>query len=201
MKKSISKNYILLVIISVVCLVILVFSASYAYFQTRIVNNNSNPLNVTAGSASLTISGNTIAASALAPIYDSTKDSKASIKTFTVKRSSDSTLAVCYNLYLVVDSISSNIKNSEYLKYEIAKGSSTATAGNFKSVTYGTDGKAYILLGSGNQLASTNTTGDTFTLKMWLSYSDSVDQTSLLGGSFSAHLYATGNTGTTCPSV
>lgn len=200
MKKSISKNYNLLVIISVVCLVVLVFSASYAYFQTRIINN-SNPFSVTAGTASLSISGNTIAATGLAPIYDSTKDSKASIKTFTVKRSSDSTLAVCYNLYLVVDSISSNIKNSEYLKYEIAKGTSSSTTSNFSSVTYSSDGKAYILLSSGNQLASTNTTGDTYTLKMWLSYSDSVDQTSLLGGSYSAHLYATGNTGTTCPSV
>lgn len=200
MNEPISKNYVLLMSISVICLVVLVFAASYAYFQARIVNNT-NPFKITTGNVKLRIDSNSISGTGMAPILDSTKDSKARIKNFTVKRTTDSNLAVCYNLYLVVDSISTNIKNSKYLSYEFNKGSSSSTLGNFSTVTYGSDGKAYILLSSGNQLASSNTAGDSYTLKMWLSYDESNDQSSLLGGSFSAHLYATGNTGTTCPSV
>lgn len=200
MKKTISKNYVLLMVISVVCLVVLVFASSYAYFQARIINNTKS-FKVTAGNAKLTINSNSISGTGIKPILDSSKDTKASIKKFTVKRTNDSNKAVCYNLYLVVDSISANIKNSKYLNYEFSKGSSSSTLGNFSTVTYGSDGKAYILLSSGNKLASSNTAGDSYTLKIWLSYDANNDQNSLLGGNFKAHLYATGNTGTTCPSV
>ena len=104
MNEPISKNYVLLMSISVICLVVLVFAASYAYFQARIINNT-NPFKITTGNVKLRIDSNSISGTGMAPILDSTKDSKASIKNFTVKRTTDSNLAVCYNLYLVVDSI------------------------------------------------------------------------------------------------
>ena len=83
------------------------------------------------------------------------------------------------------------------MKYELTNGSSTTT-GNFSTAAY-QDGKAIILLAQNKYLSKTNTTGDAYTLKIWLSYDGSVDQTSLLGGNFSAHIYAQGNSGNTCP--
>ena len=196
MKDKYPKNYLLLMAVSVFCLIAIVFSSSYAYFKARIVNNT-NPFELIGGTIKLQLNENSISGDKLLPILDSQKDTNAQIKNFTVKRSDDSNIDVCYNVYLVIESISDNIKNSKYMKYELTNGSSTTT-GNFSTVTY-KDGKAIILLAQNKYLSKTNTTGDAYSLKIWLSYDGSVDQTSLLGGNFSAHIYAQGNSGNTCP--
>ena len=196
MKDKYPKNYLLLMAVSVFCLIAIVFSSSYAYFKARIVNNT-NPFELIGGTIKLQLNENSISGDKLLPILDSQKDTNAQIKNFTVKRTDDSNVDVCYNVYLVIESISDNIKNSKYMKYELTNGSSTTT-GNFSTVTY-KDGKAIILLAQNKYLSKTNTTGDAYTLKVWLSYDGSVDQTSLLGGNFSAHIYAQGNSGNTCP--
>ena len=196
MKDKYPKNYLLLMAVSVFCLIAIVFSSSYAYFKARIVNNTS-PFELIGGTIKLQLNENSISGDKLLPILDSQKDTNAQIKNFTVKRTDDSNIDVCYNVYLVIESISDNIKNSKYMKYELTNGSSTTT-GNFSTVTY-KDGKAIILLAQNKYLSDTNTTGDAYSLKVWLSYDGSVDQTSLLGGNFSAHIYAQGNSGNTCP--
>ena len=196
MKDKYPKNYLLLMAVSVFCLIAIVFSSSYAYFKARIVNNT-NPFELIGGTIKLQLNENSISGEKLLPILDSQKDTNAQIKNFTVKRTYDSNIDVCYNVYLVIESISDNIKNSKYMKYELTNGSSTTT-GNFSTVTY-KDGKAIILLAQNKYLSKTNTTGDAYSLKVWLSYDGSVDQTSLLGGNFSAHIYAQGNSGNTCP--
>ena len=196
MKDKYPKNYLLLMAVSVFCLIAIVFSSSYAYFKARIVNNT-NPFELIGGTIKLQLNENSISGDKLLPILDSQKDTNAQIKNFTVKRSDDSNVDVCYNVYLVIESISDNIKNSKYMKYELTNGSSTTT-GNFSTVAY-QDGKAIILLAQNKYLSKTNTTGDAYTLKIWLSYDGSVDQNSLLGGNFSAHIYAQGNSGNTCP--
>ena len=196
MKDKYPKNYLLLMAVSVFCLIAIVFSSSYAYFKARIVNNT-NPFELIGGTIKLQLNENSISGEKLLPILDSQKDTNAQIKNFTVKRTSDSNIDVCYNVYLVIESISDNIKNSKYMKYELTNGSSTTT-GNFSTAAY-QDGKAIILLAQNKYLSKTNTTGDAYSLKVWLSYDGSVDQTSLLGGNFSAHIYAQGNSGNTCP--
>ena len=196
MKDKYPKNYLLLMAVSVFCLIAIVFSSSYAYFKARIVNNTS-PFELIGGTIKLQLNENSISGDKLLPILDSQKDTNAQIKNFTVKRTDDSNVDVCYNVYLVIESISDNIKNSKYMKYELTNGSSTTT-GNFSAVAY-QDGKAIILLAQNKYLSNTNTTGDAYSLKIWLSYDGSVDQTSLLGGNFSAHIYAQGNSGNTCP--
>ena len=196
MKDKYPKNYLLLMAVSVFCLIAIVFSSSYAYFKARIVNNTS-PFELIGGTIKLQLNENSISGDKLLPILDSQKDTNAQIKNFTVKRTDDSNIDVCYNVYLVIESISDNIKNSKYMKYELTNGSSTTT-GNFSTVAY-QDGKAIILLAQNKYLSKTNTTGDAYSLKVWLSYDGSVDQTSLLGGNFSAHIYAQGNSGNTCP--
>ena len=196
MKDKYPKNYLLLMAVSVFCLIAIVFSSSYAYFKARIVNNTS-PFELIGGTIKLQLNENSISGDKLLPILDSQKDTNAQIKNFTVKRTDDSNVDVCYNVYLVIESISDNIKNSKYMKYELTNGSSTTT-GNFSTAAY-QDGKAIILLAQNKYLSKTNTTGDAYSLKVWLSYDGSVDQTSLLGGNFSAHIYAQGNSGNTCP--
>ena len=196
MKDKYPKNYLLLMAVSVFCLIAIVFSSSYAYFKARIVNNT-NPFDLIGGTIKLQLNENSISGDKLLPILDSQKDTSSQIKNFTVKRTSDSNVDVCYNVYLVIESISDNIKNSKYMKYELTNGSSTTT-GNFSTAAY-QDGKAIILLAQNKYLSKTNTTGDAYSLKVWLSYDGSVDQTSLLGGNFSAHIYAQGNSGNTCP--
>ena len=196
MKDKYPKNYLLLMAVSVFCLIAIVFSSSYAYFKARIVNNT-NPFELIGGTIKLQLNENSISGEKLLPILDSQKDTSSQIKNFTVKRTDDSNIDVCYNVYLVIESISDNIKNSKYMKYELTNGSSTTT-GNFSTAAY-QDGKAIILLAQNKYLSKTNTTGDAYSLKVWLSYDGSVDQTSLLGGNFSAHIYAQGNSGNTCP--
>ena len=196
MKDKYPKNYLLLMAVSVFCLIAIVFSSSYAYFKARIVNNT-NPFELIGGTIKLQLNENSISGEKLLPILDSQKDTSSQIKNFTVKRTDDSNIDVCYNVYLVIESISDNIKNSKYMKYELTNGSSTTT-GNFSTAAY-QDGKAIILLAQNKYLSKTNTTGDAYTLKVWLSYDGSVDQNSLLGGNFSAHIYAQGNSGNTCP--
>ena len=196
MKDKYPKNYLLLMAVSVFCLIAIVFTSSYAYFKARIVNNT-NPFELIGGTIKLQLSENSISGEKLLPILDSQKDTNSQIKNFTVKRTDESNVDVCYNVYLIIESISDNIKNSKYMKYELTNGSSTTT-GNFSTVAY-QDGKAIILLAQNKYLSETNTTGDAYSLKIWLSYDGSVDQTSLLGGNFSAHIYAQGNSGKTCP--
>ena len=198
MKNKYPKNYLLLMAVSVFCLMIIVFSSSYAYFKAKVVNDT-KPFNFEGGTIKLSISENSISGEKILPILDSQRDSKAQKKVFTIKRTSDSNIDVCYNVYLVIENITDNIKNSKYMKYELTNGSNVTT-GDFSSFIY-KDGQAVVLLAENMYLSETNTTGNEYTLKVWLSYSSSEDQSNLLGSSFSAHIYAQGNSGKTCPGV
>ena len=197
MLDKIKNNYYVLMGISIFCLIVIVFTSSYAYFKTQ-VRGEGKGMNVIAGTIDLDITENSISTNNLLPISDSSKDSKAQIKDFTVKRTSNSDLDVCYNLYLVVDSISSNIKNSKYLKYELTDGSNVVS-GNLSKLGYNSDGKGYILLAKNKYLSKSDTTGNTYKLKIWLSYDKSTNQNDLLNSNITTHIYASGNNGNTCP--
>ena len=197
MLDKIKNNYYVLMGISIFCLIVIVFTSSYAYFKAQ-VRGEGKGMNVIAGTIDLDITENSISTNNLLPISDSSKDTKAQIKDFTVKRTSNSNTDVCYNLYLVVDSISSNIKNSKYLKYELTDGSNVVS-GNLSKLGYNSDGKGYILLAKNKYLSKTDTTGNTYKLKIWLSYDKSANQNDLLNSNITTHIYASGNNGNTCP--
>ena len=197
MLDKIKNNYYLLMGISIFCLIVIVFTSSYAYFKTQ-VRGEGKGMNVIAGTIDLDITENSISTNNLLPISDSSKDTKAQIKDFTVKRTSNSNTDVCYNLYLVVDSISSNIKNSKYLKYELTDGSNVVS-GNLSKLGYNSDGKGYILLAKNKYLSKSDTTGNPYKLKIWLSYDKSANQNDLLNSNITTHIYASGNSGNTCP--
>ena len=197
MLDKIKNNYYLLMGISIFCLIVIVFTSSYAYFKTQ-VRGEGKGMNVIAGTIDLDITENSISTNNLLPISDSSKDTKAQIKDFTVKRTSNSNTDVCYNLYLVVDSISSNIKNSKYLKYELTDGSNVVS-GNLSKLGYNSDGKGYILLAKNKYLSKSDTTGNPYKLKIWLSYDKSANQNDLLNSNITTHIYASGNNGNICP--
>ena len=197
MLDKIKNNYYVLMGISIFCLIVIVFTSSYAYFKAQ-VRGEGKGMNVILGTIDLDITENSISTNNLLPISDSSKDTKAQIKDFTVKRTSNSNLDVCYNLYLVVDSISSNIKNSKYLKYELTDGSNVVS-GNLSKLGYNSDGKGYILLVKNKYLSKSDTTGNTYKLKIWLSYDKSANQNDLLNSNITTHIYASGNNGNTCP--
>ena len=197
MLDKIKNNYYVLMGISIFCLIVIVFTSSYAYFKAQ-VRGEGKGMNVILGTIDLDITENSISTNNLLPISDSSKDTKAQIKDFTVKRTSNSNTDVCYNLYLVVDSISSNIKNSKYLKYELTDGSNVVS-GNLSKLGYNSDGKGYILLAKNKYLSKTDTTGNTYKLKIWLSYDKSANQNDLLNSNITTHIYASGNNGNTCP--
>ena len=197
MLDKIKNNYYVLMGISIFCLIVIVFTSSYAYFKTQ-VRGEGKGMNVILGTIDLDITENSISINNLLPISDSSKDTKAQIKDFTVKRTSNSDIDVCYNLYLVVDSISSNIKNSKYLKYELTDGSNVVS-GNLSKLGYNSDGKGYILLAKNKYLSKSDTTGNTYKLKIWLSYDKSTNQNDLLNSNITTHIYASGNNGNTCP--
>ena len=197
MLDKIKNNYYVLMGISIFCLIVIVFTSSYAYFKTQ-VRGEGKGMNVILGTIDLDITENSISTNNLLPISDSSKDTKAQIKDFTVKRTSNSNTDVCYNLYLVVDSISSNIKNSKYLKYELTDGSNVVS-GNLSKLGYNSDGKGYILLAKNKYLSKSDTTGNTYKLKIWLSYDKSTNQNDLLNSNITTHIYASGNSGNTCP--
>ena len=197
MLDKIKNNYYLLMGISIFCLIVIVFTSSYAYFKAQ-VKGEGKGMNVILGTIDLDITENSISTNNLLPISDSSKDTKAQIKDFTVKRTSNSDLDVCYNLYLVIDSISSNIKNSKYLKYELTDGSNVVS-GNLSKLGYNSDGKGYILLAKNKYLSKSDTTGNTYKLKIWLSYDKSANQNDLLNSNITTHIYASGNNGNTCP--
>ena len=197
MLDKIKNNYYVLMGISIFCLIVIVFTSSYAYFKAQ-VRGEGKGMNVILGTIDLDITENSISTNNLLPISDSSKDTKAQIKDFTVKRTSNSNTDVCYNLYLVVDSISSNIKNSKYLKYELTDGSNVVS-GNLSKLGYNSDGKGYILLAKNKYLSKSDTTGNTYKLKIWLSYDKSANQNDLLNSNITTHIYASGNNGNTCP--
>ena len=197
MLDKIKNNYYVLMGISIFCLIVIVFTSSYAYFKAQ-VKGEGKGMNVILGTIDLDITENSISTNNLLPISDSSKDTKAQIKDFTVKRTSNSDLDVCYNLYLVIDSISSNIKNSKYLKYELTDGSNVVS-GNLSKLGYNSDGKGYILLAKNKYLSKSDTTGNTYKLKIWLSYDKSTNQNDLLNSNITTHIYASGNNGNTCP--
>lgn len=197
-------RYYLMLGISVLCLVFLVGSASYAFFRP-IIKGEGKPIDVIAGKVKLQISESKITANNLLPIRDTSKDTKAEENTFTISRTDDSNLNACYSLYLVIDSIGESLKN-KWFKYELdytdKDGQAQTIEGNFEnfaSLTLDKDGKANVGLLVNQELSDDNPS-NSYTLRFWLSYSDTEDQSSILTGNsdsrtFSAHVYASGENG------
>ena len=193
-----NKCYIGVMALGVVCLVVMVFAATYAYFSPRIVGEGAD-MRVLSGKVKLKISETKITANNLVPILDSTKATKAQKNEFTISRSDDSNLDACYQLFLVVDSIGSAMQN-KWFKYELLYGENSIE-GDFSNLIFEEDGTTSKIALLDNQQVTSSNPSNSYTLRVWLSYSDTEDQTSILTGEastrqFSARIVASGQNGT-----
>ena len=182
MEKDIKKSTKLTLLVGILMLIVIATSTTYAYFKTRIKSPGSK-ISVTGSNFSLNITDNALTASGLKPIYDKNKSTQAVKKEFTISIGSDGITSACYDLYIDIESLGSNLRN-KYFKYEVTNGTDTY-AGNFSGRT---DGSQILIMR--NQNINTTNTSNSYTLYLWLAYGDNDDsQGELLTGDATSRTY------------
>ncbi len=176
MKKSI--KYL---IISILVLLVITFTVSYAYFAPNFINNTKDT-KVSTGDLDLSIDDESIDAVEISPIYDADYELLGIHKSFTVI--SNSSLNSCVNLYINVSEISDELK-SEYFKYKLLYDGKEID-GNFLTA----NSNEKMLIEKGLFLESKNE--KSFDLYIWVSYQDDVDQLSMLNGKIKSNIYVEG---------
>ncbi len=147
---------------------------------------------------SVAIKDGEVKTDSLMPILDSSKETKANTQTFTVERTSDSSIkTACYTVYLVIDNIGENLKN-KFFKYELLSNNNIISSGDFNNIN--NQDKIELVT---KQKITEETGRNTYTLRLWFSYDEVEDQTKYLQGeentrTFTGHIYVSGNTGE-CP--
>lgn len=168
-------------IISILFLLVVTISVSYAYFAPNFINNIKDT-KVSTGNLELVIDDESINEVEIAPIYDSDYELLGIHKNFTVI--SKSSLDSCFNLYINVDEISPSLK-SEYFKYKLVYDDKTID-GNFLHA----NNNAKMLIS--NNIFLENNNEKSFDLYIWVSYQDDVDQIGMLSGKIKSNLYVEG---------
>ena len=182
MEKDIKKSAKLTLLVGILILIVIITTSTYAYFKIRIKSPGSK-ISVMGSNFSLNITDNALTASGLKPIYDKNKSTQAVKKEFTISIGSDGITSACYDLYIDIESLGSNLRN-KYFKYEITNGTDTY-AGNFSGRT---DGSQILIMR--NQNINTTNTSNSYTLYLWLAYGDNDDsQGELLTGDATSRTY------------
>lgn len=189
-----NKRSTIILSILIVGMIAIVFAATYSYFSGKI-NNKDGDVSVNSGEIKLSILNDTITATSLEPIYDTDINTSSKIynSNVTVSRDTSTIGDICYDLKLVIDQIGTSLANmSEDIKYQVYDGNLTID-GNLSSTSEK-------LLYSNQQLTANNS-NKTYTIKVWLSYNDEIDQTEMLKSStisdrqLKMHLVADGTSG------
>ncbi len=167
------------IIVMVMLLLAGVLTLTLAYFGVNVIGGPANSSGVLTGKFSLTLSDSVVSISNLSPIYDEYYETQAFSKTFTVTNPSSSTLNVCATVTLNITSIPDALK-SQYFKYKIVSSDGLSKIGDF----YGASTTEDLILLEGAFLEPNET--QTFTLYIWISYAEGVDQSSMLANSLSA---------------
>lgn len=131
--KNKNGKYYAKVMVLVVSLVVLAFSATYAYF-TMSFTGEAVKTTVTAGSFNITSSlerANAIVNRQMLLIDEADKDERAESLTFTVTSSNDTDVDGEFYLYVQDIKLTKNL-SSEYFKWEILKGDEIVSNGTFK---------------------------------------------------------------------
>jgi hypothetical protein len=195
-----NKSGILKVLVLVVSLVVLAFSATYAYYTTSITGDSSETV-LKSGKLEITTNLESVSAinnSNIILINASEKEEKADSVTFYISNPSTSTIDAKYYVYLTDINLSKNLY-SEYFKWELLKNDEVVNSGTFKNASRKTEisedeennvltTSEDIQLNSSALYISPNTT-DTLVFRLWLENDDSKNQIELTEGSFSGKLY------------
>lgn len=187
-QRIIDKKSVVIYLLVALFLITLSFGVSYAYFTADVTGNEpATESRVTAGTLKVDFTiTDKISNSNIMLIKDSDRATRAESIPFSV--SNNGNLAGQYMIYLTDLSISNNLKSEDF-KWELIKNGTTTYAGNFTTATSGTlfpltsiaQGGSVTPVSQSLAVGST----DNYVLRVWLSETQE-DQTSLLGGTFSA---------------
>lgn len=175
-----SRKYLVIIILF---LFVITLSVSFSYFGANIVSKDLKETKVITGKIDLRVDDETLNAKDIAPIYDMDYDKLAYKKSFRVTSSSDS-LNSCAKILLNVNDISLPL-SSEYFKYKIVS-DDVNKDGSFKNAKKG--GKMVL---ANNVFIEGNQNKD-FTLYIWISYADNVNQMDMLGTYMDANIEVEG---------
>ena len=190
-----NKRLIILSVTGVLLLIVSVVNLTYAWFSTQ-VEGTGKPINVTTGILDVKYQDSeVINVNFATPIYDDVRATAANKNVFTISHEDRSTLDACYSIDLSLDTIQDKFK-SEWIKYELFDVTNNVSVTGIKDFSAVT-GPGLIRLTSGKNLKLDDTI--TYELRIWLSYSDTVDQTSLLqnnsADAITAHIVVTALSG------
>ena len=188
-KQSIlDKKSIIIYIAVALFLILLSFGVSYAYFTVAVSGNETaTQSKITTGTLKVDFAiTDKINNANIMLIKDSDRATKAESVPFSVTNSGNITGQ--YLIYLTDVNISNNLKSTDF-KWELIKNGTTTYSGDFSTAVNGTLFPLTSVTQSGsvtpvNQAILVNAT-DNYVLRVWLSETQA-DQTSLLGGTFSA---------------
>lgn len=184
--KDTVKHFILYISIALI-LITTAFSASRAFYLTRIkVTDTINPSTVNNANLDIEfLTSQYINEPKMMLINDADRQSSAAYTSFAITSKSTSTIKANYTLYLTDFTISTNFISEDF-KWELVRkdGSSETTIsnGNFSSAVSGND---YTLTTEALTISPSET--QQYIFRIWLSYTDK-DQASLLEGSFSGKM-------------
>ena len=169
-------------VILILLLIVVTFGVTFSYFGANIIKNGESDTTVTTGKVELSIDEKEVNTHDITPIYDEDYEMIAYKKDFEII--SSSTLNACANIYLDIKEISDGLK-SEYFKYKLVS-DDEIKEGNF---LHAKDGQEMLLL---DNVFIESESVKNYSLYIWISYQDDVDQMSMLGTSINASLVIKG---------
>lgn len=184
--KDTVKHFILYISIALI-LITTAFSASRAFYLTRIkVTDTINPSTVNNANLDIEfLTSQYINEPKMMLINDADRQSSAAYTSFAITSKSTSTIKVNYTLYLTDFTISTNFISEDF-KWELVRkdgsNETTISNGNFSNAVSGND---YTLTTEALTISPSET--QQYIFRIWLSYTDK-DQASLLEGSFSGKM-------------
>lgn len=184
--KDTVKHFILYISIALI-LITTAFSASRAFYLTRIkVTDTINPSTVNNANLDIEfLTSQYINEPKMMLINDADRQSSAAYTSFAITSKSTSTIKANYTLYLTDFTISTNFISEDF-KWELVRkdgsNETTISNGNFSNAVSGND---YTLTTEALTISPSET--QQYIFRIWLSYTDK-DQASLLEGSFSGKM-------------
>ena len=169
-------------------IVVLASGLTYAYFDFVTDSESESSMKITATNLNVDLSISSVNLNNMVPIYDEYKDTKANTFTFTMSNTSRK-LSGCVDLYLGINSMSKKLANADF-KWELTNNTtSTTTRGTFATVS---DNRLLIKENENIPISTTYS----YTLKIWYSYRDDVDQSFVSGASLNSKLMSVAYGGT-----
>lgn len=166
----------------VLLLIVASIGVSFSYFGAHIIRNGESNTTVSTGKVELSIDEKEVSTYDISPIYDEDYEMIAYKKDFEII--SSSTLNACANIYLNINEISDGLK-SEYFKYKLVS-NDEVKEGNFLHASSNQE-----LLLADNVFIESESVKN-YSLYIWISYQDDVDQMNMLGTSINASLVVKG---------